>query len=137
LGDERRDGLEGSEGFIGVFLMESFRSIWYFPFDLGTIEYEGLEVQDIVGGVVGVRFLFFLDNSFSRLAAGVVFLRSRWVLVFFPSDARIENAELLGQQFIPSYLLVHQQWVDFIVIFTTEKIDFFNLVPDNSAKIMF
>jgi hypothetical protein len=27
LGDERRDGLEGSEGFIGVFLMESFRSI--------------------------------------------------------------------------------------------------------------
>jgi hypothetical protein len=77
LGDERRDGLEGSEGFIGVFLMESFRSIGYFPFDLGTVEDEGLEVGDMVGGVVGVRFGFFLDNGFSRLAVGVVFLRSR------------------------------------------------------------
>jgi len=41
-GDERGDGLEGFEGLNFFFLMESFGSIVDFPFDLGTMEDEGL-----------------------------------------------------------------------------------------------
>ena len=45
--DERRDGQDKFEGFIGVFILDSFGSIGYFPFDLGIVKYEGLEVEDM------------------------------------------------------------------------------------------
>jgi len=40
------------------------------------VEDEGLEVEYMVGGVVGVRLGFLFENNFSGLATSVVFLGS-------------------------------------------------------------
>jgi hypothetical protein len=87
---------------VGKSFEEYSKVIEYFPFDLGSMEEEGLAAEGIVEGVVGLFLGFLLDNNFSGSSTGVVFFGSRLSLVFFLPDARIENVESPGEIFYPS-----------------------------------
>jgi hypothetical protein len=99
LGDDGRGILRelAEKYFEGYFI-----TVEDFPFDLGSVEEEGLATEGIVEGVIGLCLGFLLDKSFSGSATGVVFFGSGLALVFFFPDARIENVESPGEIFYPS-----------------------------------
>jgi len=88
FGEFERDSLGDNERGIIRELEEKHFEVFFitiedFPFNLGSIEEEGLTTKGLVEGVIGLCLGFFFEKCFSRSATGVVFFGFGLSLAFF------------------------------------------------------